>query len=76
MEDFVHTPAKNGESFVNLYKRSISFLKELKHSNIEHALVITHAGVIRSIWSYLHQIPLHNSYDLKLTYGEIMEITI
>jgi len=77
MKNFVEVPATNGESYLDLYNRVLDFLNEITstrhNSNI---VIVTHAGVMRSIWAYYNTIPLHKTFDLKLTYGQILKITI
>ncbi|CAL2063005.1 alpha-ribazole phosphatase [Tenacibaculum sp. 190524A05c] len=74
MEDFVNQTPKNGESYVDLHKRTTSFIEEILKTSYDSVLIVTHAGVIRSLWAYFHQIPLEKSFDLKLEYGEMLTI--
>ncbi len=76
MEDFVHTPATNGESYIDLQKRTVNFLEELREKKQKTSVVVTHAGVIRSMWAYVNHIPLEKSFDLKLSYGAVIKLTI
>ncbi|RBW63124.1 alpha-ribazole phosphatase [Tenacibaculum sp. E3R01] len=76
MNDFVNVPTKNGESYIDLHQRTTSFLKELKQNKTKKAIIVTHAGVIRSIWSYINNIPLEKSFDLKLAYGAIIKLNL
>ena len=75
--DFVNTPAKNGESLVDLAKRVRNFLSQLmqKHKNdTAPAVVVTHAGVIRVIHATLNASPLKDMFDLKLEYGAVVKL--
>lgn len=74
MQDFVNVSTKNGESYVELQQRTIDFYKDIQHQKHQKVLIVTHAGVIRSLWSYWHKTPLVNSFDLKVAYGEILHI--
>lgn len=74
MEDFVNIPAKNGESYIDLHKRTTSFLSEISKLKKDRVVVVTHAGVIRSLHSFINKIPLQKSFDLKLKYGQILKI--
>lgn len=76
MNDFVNVSTKNGESYVDLQQRTISFLKEIRQNKTKKSVIVTHAGVIRSIWSYINNIPLEKSFDLKLTYGAIIKLKL
>ena len=72
MKDFVKTPAKNGESYVDLHNRTTDFLTELKTKNLQKVVLVTHAGVMRSLWAYTNNIPLEKTFELKLNYGDIL----
>jgi len=76
MEDFVHMPCPNGESYMDLYLRCIDFLEELKQQNTEQAFVITHAGPIRAMHAYVNDIELKDSFSLKVGYGEFIKIEL
>ncbi len=76
MNDFVNEPTKNGESYIDLHKRTTSFLEEIKLKNHTKIIVITHAGVIRSLASYINKTSLKDSFDLKLNYGAIIKFNI
>lgn len=76
MNDFVNIAATNGESYIDLHTRTVQFLKELKKLNKERIVIVTHAGVIRSLWSYINKGSLENSFDLKLNYGHIIKFTL
>nr|BFF37739.1 alpha-ribazole phosphatase [Tenacibaculum mesophilum] len=72
MNDFVKTPAKNGESYIDLHKRTTNFLTELTTKNHQKVVLVTHAGVMRSLWAYMNEIPLEKSFELKLNYGDTL----
>lgn len=76
MNDFVNEPAKNGESYIVLHKRTTSFLEEIKLKKHTSVVIITHAGVIRSLSAYINKSPLKKSFDLKLKYGAIIKFNI
>lgn len=76
MDDFVTIPAKNGESYLDLHKRTTAFLTDLQKNATQKAIIITHAGVIRSIWAYANKIPLKNSFELKLDYGAVIKLNL
>ncbi len=71
MNDFVNLPAPNGENILTLYERVSSFLDEMRSKNHKKVLLITHAGVIRCIWSYLLEMPLKNMFKIPVGFGEI-----
>ncbi len=76
MHDFVNTPTPQGESYVDLHKRTTEFLEELRQQNLTNAVLVTHGGVMRSLWAHVHDIPLNKSFDLKLSYGSILKLQL
>jgi len=74
MNNFVTVPIVNGESYVDLHERTSSFIKEIHQQNKEKVIIVTHAGVMRSIHSFINTIPLAESFNLKLKYGEILHL--
>lgn len=75
-DDFVSTETPNGDSFENLYFRCSSFLDELRKQNYDKILIVTHGGIIRSTWSYLLEIPLHNAFKIPVGFGEILHFNL
>lgn len=75
MENFVYAKTKNGESYQGLHKRTNEFITEIKKQQTPTVLV-THAGVIRSIWANTNNISLKKSFNLKLDYGAVLKIKI
>ncbi len=71
MEDFVNLSTPNGENVLALYERVTSFLEEMRGKKFEKVLLITHAGVIRCIWSYLLEMPVKNMFKIPVGFGEI-----
>lgn len=76
MEDFVNVTVPNGESYIDLAARVMTFFKEILKNENEQNIVVAHSGVIRSILANLKDIPLEKSFDIKLSYGQISKITI
>ncbi len=74
MKDFVNIAPVNGESYAELHKRTTAFITDLNKKNTEKAVLVTHGGVIRSIWSYFENIPLEKSFDITIKYGQIIRI--
>ncbi len=75
MENFVEIPVTNGESYVDLNNRVVDFLQEIEKLNTQHIVIVTHAGVMRCIWACYNNIPLDKTFELKLTYGQILKIS-
>lgn len=76
MEDFVNSPCPNGESFIDLYQRVLSFKDDLLLTQNENVIIITHAGVIRSFLSYVNNTPLNEAFEYKVAYGEVIQLNI
>lgn len=71
--DWVYTPAKQGESFIQLQNRILSFFNETPTMN--RIAIVAHAGVIRALWSYLNNKELKDSFNsLTLEYGAVVNI--
>ncbi len=76
MQDYVHTPMPNGESYVQFYNRIVAVYDSiiLKHSPNPIAIV-AHGGVLRSILSYITRTPLEHSFEaFKIHYGCVVQV--
>jgi alpha-ribazole phosphatase len=71
MEDFVNYRMKNGENFNDLYERSVQFYEEITNANKANVVILTHAGVIRSLASYILDFPLEKAFNLQVDYSSI-----
>lgn len=76
MNDFVNLPAKNGESYIDLHERTTNFISELQQKQYKKVILVTHAGVIRSINAFINDIPLEKSFELKLNYGQLLTLSL
>lgn len=74
MEDFVTIKPPNGESFIDLHTRVKEFIAELQQNKLDKVILITHAGVIRSILCDSMGIPLVNAFRLTIDYGSISKL--
>lgn len=72
-DDFVNTCTPQGESFCDLNSRSSSFMEELRHQSYKKVLIVTHGGIIRSLWTYLLQHPLENAFKIPVGFGEVFQ---
>lgn len=76
MEDFVSVRVPNGESFEDLHQRITDFIEnEIKIQKQEKFIIVSHAGVIRSILCYLNKIDLKNAFQYKVEFGQVIKIT-
>lgn len=77
MKDFVNIKVPNGESFEELYRRVIQFWEFILEKSYDRPIVIiSHAGVIRSLFCYLNNIPLKNAFDTKINFGESIYLNL
>ena len=74
MEDFVNYRIKNGENFNDLFERSIRFFEEIMKLEKQNIVIVCHAGVIRSIISYILDFPLGKAFNLQVDYSSISKI--
>lgn len=73
--DFVNYKIKNGETFLELYDRSVDFYEEItSNTHSKNIVVITHANVIRSIVAYILEFPLEKVYNLKIDYAGVTKL--
>lgn len=71
MQDYVNVPPTNGESYTELYGRTLLFYHSIKQNN---TIIVTHSGVIRSILAYTTNTNLKDSFKFKIPYGTIVKI--
>lgn len=76
MLDFVNVETPNGENLLNLFRRVSSILDELRNNPAQKVLLITHAGVIRCIFAYILDIPLHNLFKIPVEYQGILRFQL
>jgi alpha-ribazole phosphatase len=74
MDDFVNVPATNGESYLDLHDRTTEFLLELEKKNYNKVVIVTHAGVIRSLDAFINNTSLEKSFNLKLPYSAVLKL--
>lgn len=71
-DEFVYTKTPNGENFEMLFLRLKSFLDELRTKDYQKVLIVTHAGIIRAIWTYLLETPLQNAFKIPVGFEEVL----
>ncbi|PIY08326.1 MAG: hypothetical protein COZ18_12840 [Flexibacter sp. CG_4_10_14_3_um_filter_32_15] len=76
-DNFVTEFAPNGESFEVLNERVLDFWqKNIKSEKGKIALIVCHAGVIRSILCHALQIPLQKAFSVSIAYGSISKLKV
>jgi alpha-ribazole phosphatase len=73
MNDYVYTRVPGGESYADLYARSLAVFGEVVAAG-RNAALVTHSGVIRSILAHATNTPLEKSFDLRVEYGRIARL--
>ncbi|WP_394774144.1 alpha-ribazole phosphatase [Flavobacterium sp.] len=76
MEDFVNIAASNGESFVELHERVGSFLSEIPKEIDTPIIIVTHAGIIRSILCHHTFLALKDAFNNKVDFGDVIKIAL
>lgn len=77
MTDFVNVTVPNGESFVALHHRVTDFLATLiSEYNSKKIVIVTHAGVIRSILCAISNLPLKDAFTNKVDFGSVIKIEL
>lgn len=71
MKDFVNEPVPGGETFIQLHQRTQQFITTINNSNHSSLLIVTHAGVIRSITSHIMQTVLKDAFAISCDYGSV-----
>lgn len=74
MKDFVNVQVPQGESYTFLQKRVLDFFNTCFSDIHEKKIIVTHAGVIRSLIADLKGIPLKDSFSIQLNYGHVLRL--
>ncbi|MBK9246580.1 MAG: alpha-ribazole phosphatase family protein [Ignavibacteria bacterium] len=72
----VNSSCPNGESYKDLFNRSVEFFDDLTSKNQKSAVIVTHASVIRCMLMYVLSIPFERSFDMRIAYGSVSKIKI
>jgi len=75
-DNMVTAKPPGGENFEDLYLRAVTFWKELLANDAKQVLVFTHAGVIRALLAHALNIPLLNSFQLRIDPGSVHKLRI
>jgi alpha-ribazole phosphatase len=76
MNNIVDVKPPHGENLKIVYQRVESFLNELRTQPYNNALIVTHAGIIRCIWTYILNNPLQNTFKIPVGYGEVLQVNL
>lgn len=76
MNDFVNVRIPGGESYLDLLARTTTLFEKIAAQQ-DHAAIVSHGGVMRSILSHLTDTPLIDSFNVfKLQYGCVVKLTL
>lgn len=67
--DFIHP---SGESFSQLYERIVQWFESVRDSD-KKILVVTHAGAIRALYSYINDLPFEQVLNLPLGHEAVLK---
>ena len=70
MSDFVNIAPPNGESLSQMHDRLSNFMSDLRKTNHQKVLLITHSGIIRCLWCYFLKFPLSNTFKFPVGFHE------
>lgn len=74
MNDFVNVRIPGGESYLDLFARTTTMFERIA-ARKEHAAIVSHGGVLRSILSHLTNTALIDSFNVfKLQYGCVVKL--
>lgn len=76
MKDYVNNAPPLGENLLGLYARVESFIMELLYSGEDQAVIVTHSGVIRSIFTHILENPIGNMVRFAIGFNEIHTVVI
>lgn len=75
MREFVSSSFPNGESYELFYQRIINQFEAIVYSYNGSVAIVSHAGVLRSILSYITHTPLKDSFNsFKFSYGCVVKL--
>lgn len=76
MNDFVNVRIPGGESYLDLFARTTTIFETIAAKK-EHAAIVSHGGVLRSILSHLTKTALIESFNVfKLQYGCVVKLSL
>lgn len=71
MDDYVNVAAPEGESYHDLFERSISFMNDLKQKNYQSVAITTHHGILKSLHAHFHNRSLYEAMSMQFHYGSV-----
>lgn len=75
-QNFVDVACPNGESFRELYNRSVAAFDDICKKKQPKNVIIAHGGVVRALLSHILEFPLKNAFSLYIAFGSVTKIRI
>ncbi|MFV0290232.1 MAG: alpha-ribazole phosphatase [Mangrovibacterium sp.] len=72
--DFINCKNHGGENFIDVQRRVVQFWNTLTQSAQQEILIITHAGVIRALLSYLLDASPQKIFAIDIDYAAVIQI--
>jgi alpha-ribazole phosphatase len=77
MNDFEHAIVPGGESFALLYRRVAQWWQAHQKTMSQDAVIVAHAGSLRSLLCLLHHTPLSKAFEAyKIAYGQVVSVEL
>jgi len=76
VNDYLHTPAPGGESFMMQLERLSAFFDELKKQEYRHVAIFAHGGILACAQLYAKTITSEKAFSDITPYGGIVTIHI
>lgn len=74
-EDYIHLPALDGESYMDLLKRVRHFINATQEEKeIESLLLVCHRGVIGAFYTIINNLNPFRAFELEIGFGDIIEL--
>ncbi len=73
-QDFVNCKIHGGENFFDVQRRVISFWQELVQSDYQDVLVVSHAGLLRSLLAWLLDSSPKKIFAIQIDYGDVIRV--
>ena len=74
-EDYIHLPASDGESYMDLLKRVRHFINDTQEEKeIESLLLVCHRGVIGAFYTIINNLNPFRAFELEIGFGDIIEL--
>ncbi len=74
--DYLSQSPPNGESYQVLYRRSVRFFEAVRTKKETKVVIVTHAGVIRSLLAYLQNVSFKHVFDMSISYGDVSKLVV